>query len=60
MWNIQEPRNDKIAGETRGMIGLQAHWVSLYEPAGNTFNLPGSWRPTAAYRFRNIAIKELP
>jgi hypothetical protein len=60
MWDVQEPRNDKIAGETDGMIGLQAHWVSLYEPAKNSFNLPGSWRPGAEYQFRDIAIRELP
>jgi 3-keto-disaccharide hydrolase len=60
MWDVQEPRNDKIAGEIDGMIGLQAHWVSLYEPAKNSFNLPGSWRPGAAYQFRNVAIRELP
>jgi Domain of Unknown Function (DUF1080) len=59
MWDVQEPRNDKVAGETDGMVGLQAHWVSLYEPAKDSFNLPGSWRPGAAYQFRNIAIREL-
>jgi hypothetical protein len=60
MWDVQEPRNDKIAGDTNGMIGLQAHWASLYEPAKNSFNLPGSWRPGAEYQFRNVAIRELP
>ncbi len=59
MWDVQEPRNDKIAGETDGMIALQAHWVSTYQPAADSFNLPGSWKPGAAYRFRNIAIKVL-
>ncbi len=60
MWDVQEPRNDKIAGEIDGMIGLQTHWASLYEAARDSFNLPGSWRPGAAYRFRRIAIKDLP
>jgi len=60
MWDVQEPHNDKIADETDGMIGLQVHWTSLYEPAKNTFNLPGSWRPGAVYQFRGIAIRELP
>ena len=59
MWDIQEPRNDKIAGETDGMIGLQVHWVSTYQPAPDSFQLPGSWKPGAAYQFRNIAIKVL-
>jgi hypothetical protein len=60
MFDVQEPRNDKVAGETDGMIGLQAHWVSLYEPAKESFNLPGSWRPDAEYQFRRMAIRELP
>ena len=59
MWDVQEPRNDKIASETDGMIALQAHWVSTYQPAPDSFNLPGSWKPGAAYQFRNIAIKVL-
>ncbi len=59
MWEVQERRNDKIADETDGMIGLQAHWASTYEPAQGSFNLPGSWKPGAAYQFRNIAIKQL-
>jgi hypothetical protein len=59
MWNVQELRNDKIADETDGMIGLQAHWASTYQPAEGSFNLPGSWKPGAAYQFRNIAIKVL-
>jgi hypothetical protein len=59
MWSVQELRNDKIADETDGMIGLQAHWVSTYQPAEGSFNLPGSWKPGAAYQFRNIAIRVL-
>jgi hypothetical protein len=59
MWDVQEPRNDKIADETDGMIALQAHWASTYQPAEGSFNLPGSWKPGAAYQFRNIAIKVL-
>jgi sulfatase modifying factor 1 len=58
MWDVQEPRNDKIADETDGMIGLQAHWASTYEPAKDSFSLAGSWKPGAVYQFRNIAIKE--
>lgn len=59
MWDVQEPRNDQIADETDGRIGLQAHWASNYEPAEGSFNLPGSWKPGAVYQFRNIAIKVL-
>lgn len=59
MWDVQELRNDKIADETDGMIALQAHWASTYEPAEGSFNLPGSWKPGAVYRFRNIGIKVL-
>ncbi len=62
MWDVQEPKNDKIAGETDGEIGLQLHWGSTYQPdlAQSGMGGPGSWKPDAAYRFRNIAIKELP
>jgi hypothetical protein len=61
MFDVQEPVNDKIAGETSGSIGLQLHWGSVYEPAlANAFSMTGMWKPDAAYRFRNIRIKELP
>jgi hypothetical protein len=61
MFDVQEPVNDKIAGETSGFIGLQLHWGSVYEPAlANAFSMSGMWKPDAAYRFRNIRIKELP
>ena len=61
MFDVQEPVNDKIAGETSGFIGLQLHWGSVYEPAlANAFSMTGMWKPDAAYRFRNIQIKELP
>lgn len=57
MWDVTEDQNDKIADEADGMIGLQLHWSSLYTPAGGLMS--GSWKPGAAHRFRNIAIKEL-
>jgi hypothetical protein len=61
MFDVEEPANDKIAGETTGHIGLQLHWGSVYEPAvAGSMPMSGSWKPDAAYRFRNIAIKELP
>ena len=59
MWDVTEPVNDFIAGATSGMIGLQAHWSAVYSPAAEAFNMAGSWKPGAAHRFRNIAIKEL-
>jgi hypothetical protein len=61
MWDVQEPANDKIAGETSGHIGLQLHWGSTYEPReAKGFSMSFAWKPDAEYRFRNVAIKELP
>lgn len=59
MWEVQQTRNSKIAGETHGHIGLQLHWSALYDAqaagsAGST-----SWRPGERIAFRNIAIREL-
>ncbi len=59
MWDVQEPKNDFIAGATSGMIGLQSHWTALYSPASGEWNGLTSWAPGAVHRFRNIAIKEL-
>jgi hypothetical protein len=59
MWDVQEPVNDKIAGETSGYIGLQLHWGVVYQPADASRNM-NAWKPGTAYLFRNIAIKELP
>lgn len=59
IWDVQEPRNDQIGDQTDGMIGLQAHWVTTYEPARASFNLPGSWKPGAKYQFRNIYVEDL-
>ncbi|MBD2699513.1 DUF1080 domain-containing protein [Spirosoma sp. BT702] len=59
MWDVTEPVNDFIAGATSGMIGLQAHWSAVYSEAAQSFDMSGSWKPDAAHRFRNIAIKEL-
>ncbi len=61
MFDVQEPVNDKIAGKTDGYIGVQLHYGTVYEPAvAEAFDLSSMWKPDAAYRFRNIAIKELP
>ncbi|GAB4026452.1 3-keto-disaccharide hydrolase [Spirosoma gilvum] len=59
MWDVTEPKNDFIADASTGMIGLQAHWSAVYSAAAEAFNMAGSWKPGAAHRFRNIAIKEL-
>jgi len=59
MWDVQQPKNDFIAGATEGMIGFQSHWSAQYLPTPGEFNMPGAWRPGAAHRFRNIRIKEL-
>jgi Domain of Unknown Function (DUF1080) len=60
MWDVEEPKNDKIAGETDGEIGLQLHWSSTYQPElAQAFKML-MWKPDAAYRFRNVAVKELP
>ena len=53
-------RNDLIGGRTDGMIALQSHWSATYEPVTGSFDMSGSWKPGAAHRYRNIAIKELP
>jgi hypothetical protein len=59
IWEVEQTRNSKIAGETEGHIGLQLHWSAVYDP--EAAGLPGldSWRPGARIAFRNIAIKEL-
>jgi hypothetical protein len=59
MWDVTEPTNDFIAGAREGMIGLQAHWSAVYSEATGAFSMAGSWKPGAAHRFRNIAIKIL-
>jgi hypothetical protein len=60
IWKVTQPKNDFTAEATVGMIGLQSHWTALYQPTPGGFNMPGAWRPGAAHRFRNIAVKELP
>jgi len=59
MWDVQQPRNDFIAGASKGMIGLQSHWTAQYLPTPGGFNMPGAWRPGGAHRFRNIRVKIL-
>ena len=60
MWNVTQLRNDKVAGETDGHIGLQLHWTNTYTAIPDALCCPASWKPGVALRFRNIAIRELP
>lgn len=39
MWDVQQPKNDFIAGATAGMIGFQSHWTAQYFPTEGGFNL---------------------
>jgi hypothetical protein len=59
MWEVQQPKNDFIAGATKGMIGLQCHWTAVYSSAASQGMPLDSWRPNAKVRFRNIRIKQL-
>lgn len=59
MWDVEQPKNDFIAGMTEGMIGFQSHWTALYSPASGEWNGLTSWAPGAVHCFRNIAIKVL-
>ncbi len=59
MYDVIEPKNDLIAGETSGRIALQCHWTALYSNAAGTGMGLTSWQPGAAHRFRNLAVKEI-
>jgi len=59
MWDVVQTKNDFIAGATEGMIALQCHWTAAYSPAASKGMPLSSWRPGAAHRYRNIAIKKL-
>jgi hypothetical protein len=60
MWDVTQARNDLIADATEGMIALQLHWSATYAPVPDAFDMSGSWKPGAAHRYRNLAIRELP
>ena len=58
MYEVQQTKNDFIAGADEGIIGLQCHWTSLYSTEAQSTLMPiDSWRPGAVHRFRNIGIK---
>ena len=59
LYDAQLGRNDLLGGRTDGMIAFQTHWSSTYGGVADAFDMSGSWRPGAAHRFRNVAIKEL-
>ncbi|HNR08730.1 MAG TPA: DUF1080 domain-containing protein, partial [Saprospiraceae bacterium] len=59
IYEVEQTRNDFIAGATRGMVGLQCHWTALYSPAAESELMPlDAWRPGAVHRFRNIGIRK--
>jgi len=60
MYDIIEPKNDLVAGETSGHIALQCHWTALYSDAAGVGMALLSWQPGAKHCFRNIGIKVLP
>jgi cytochrome c len=60
MYDVQAARNDLIADATEGYIGFQSHWSAYYGPTAGSFDMSGSWKPGAAHRYRNVAIRELP
>jgi len=59
IYDVVEPKNDLIAGETSGHIALQCHWTALFSDAAGVGMSLKSWQPGAKHRFRNIAIKEI-
>lgn len=59
MWEVQAERNDLIADATEGMIALQLHWSETPTPVPGGSCCSYLWKPGAAHRYRNIAIKEL-
>jgi cytochrome c len=59
LYDVQLARNDLVADRTEGSIGLQAHWSATARPAAGSFDMSGSWKPGAAHRYRNVAIRDL-
>jgi hypothetical protein len=60
VYDSQLGRNDLIGGRTDGMIALQSHWSATHDRVGGSFDMSSGWKPGAAHRYRNIAIRELP
>jgi hypothetical protein len=59
VYEAQLGRNDLIGGRTDGMIALQSHWSATVDRVAGSFDMSGSWKPDAAHRYRNVAIREL-
>ena len=59
MWDVTAVRNDLIADATRGRIALQTHWSATSTPVPGGSCCAYSWKPGAAHRYRNIAIRAL-
>jgi cytochrome c len=60
IYDVQLPRNDLVADRADGFIALQSHWSATSRPVAGSFDMSGSWKPGAAHRFRNVAIRPLP
>ena len=60
MYDVQAERNDLIADVTEGHIAFQSHWSATSRPVPDDFDMSASWKPGAAHRYRNVAIRELP
>ena len=59
VWDIQFAANDKVAGETDGVIGLQLHFSSTASAESAIAYAAQTWLPNGVHRYRNIGIKEL-
>lgn len=59
IYEAQLGRNDLIGARTDGVIALQAHWSAMTERVAGSFDMSASWKPGAAHRYRNVAIREL-
>jgi cytochrome c len=60
VYDAQLGRNDLIGGRTDGAIALQSHWSATHDRVSGSFDMSSGWRPGAAHRYRNVAIRELP
>lgn len=59
LYSVQQTKNDFIGRDTKGSIGFQCHWTSVYSEAAGKGMPLDSWRPGSKHRYRNIGIKEL-
>lgn len=59
LYSVKQTKNDFIGQDTKGSIGFQCHWTSVYSTAAGKGMPIDSWRPGSKHRYRNIGIKEL-